>query len=416
VRCVGSNAGEREISKGVKSKDIPLEAVRGIAALVVVMNHSLNGFLPRYSGLDFAHTEDRLQGSVFFLFINGSSAVCLFFVLSAYILTRRYCLSGDIRILLKGAVKRWPRLMGPVLATVLVSYALFFFHLYDFEEAGARSGSSWLVAFAGAFHQVGAPDLTIQSIHWWDALLQGSVLTFIRGDWAFDGSLWTMQPELLGSFIAFGAAPILLEARKCSVYLTVALLVLGLAALYFGRAEMAAFPVGVGMAVLLRRESRLSGRFAYPAILLSLFLMSYPGAAVGAYTMFGFLASHSMPFTYPQIVGATILIAVIETFPSIRRLLSGRISAFVGSLSFPIYLLHSLVICSAGSWVYLRAGATAAIVTVFVVSVVASLPLMRFNDWWVTRVNSLADVVVRTRGATRQDDGIATAGLVFPAS
>src|ERR1700720_3687849 len=85
LRCVGYNAGEREISKGVKSKDIPLEALRAIAALVVVLNHSLDGFLPRYSGLDYAHAEDRLQGSIVFLFINVAGAVCLFFVLSGYI-------------------------------------------------------------------------------------------------------------------------------------------------------------------------------------------------------------------------------------------------------------------------------------------------------------------------------------------
>lgn len=49
--------------------------------MVVVLNHALDGFLPKYSGLDSAHTEDSLQGSIFYLFINAPSAVCLFFVL-----------------------------------------------------------------------------------------------------------------------------------------------------------------------------------------------------------------------------------------------------------------------------------------------------------------------------------------------
>jgi peptidoglycan/LPS O-acetylase OafA/YrhL len=404
-------AGEGDISKGMKSKDIPLEALRGIAALVVVANHSLDGFLPRYIGLDPAHTEDSLRGSVFYLFVNGGSAVCLFFVLSGYILTRRYCLSGDIGILLKGAVKRWPRLVGPVLVTVLVSYMLFFFHLYHFEEAGSHSGSKWLVAFGGAFHQVIGPDVTSQSIHWQDALLQGAFLTFFRGDWLYDGSLWTMHFELIGSFIAFGAAPILLAARKSSVYLTVALVVLGVALLYYSKIEMAAFPIGVGMAVLLPREHFLSARVAYPAIMLSLFLLAYPMVASGTYAMFGFLSDHGMLATYPQIVGAAILIGVVETFPPIRRLFSGRLSAFVGSLSFPIYLIHALMICSVGSWVYLRFGPIAAIVTAFAASVLASLPLMKFNDWWVARVNSLADRALTNRGAAARIDDTVSARL-----
>ncbi|HEX4504818.1 MAG TPA: hypothetical protein VH722_03735, partial [Alphaproteobacteria bacterium] len=74
--------------------------MRGIAALVVVLDHTVDGFLQRfYSRLDIVRPGDGLQGSVFYVVINGSTAVTFFFVLSAYILTRRYCLSGDTTIL-----------------------------------------------------------------------------------------------------------------------------------------------------------------------------------------------------------------------------------------------------------------------------------------------------------------------------
>jgi peptidoglycan/LPS O-acetylase OafA/YrhL len=79
--------------------------------------------------------------------LNGHAAVALFFVLSGYVLSRRFFESGDHRILLKGAVKRWPRLMGPVLLVVLASYALFKVNFYQFEQAGAVSGSPWLINF-----------------------------------------------------------------------------------------------------------------------------------------------------------------------------------------------------------------------------------------------------------------------------
>ena len=399
-----------------KSKDISLEALRGIAALVVVMNHAIDGFLPRYyAGLDPTHLGGALQGNVLYVLINGSAAVTFFFVLSAYILTRRFCLSGDTTILLKGAVKRWPRLAGPVFVAVMASYLLYFFHLNHYEEAGARSGSEWLSASAGALRQPGGgPPLTAAVIHWQDALLQGLFLTFFRGDWRFGSSLWTMKFEFIGSFIAFGLAPILREARNYTSYLVIGIAAMAIAILYFAyfiRPEMAAFPVGVAMAVLLPRDGRLSRAIVFPAILLGLFLMGYPGDPLGAYAIFKGPVQLGMPFAYPQIAGATILIWAVEMSPDIRRLLSGRFAAFLGGLSFPIYLLHTLVIASVASWVYLRAGVGPAFATVFVVSVIASLPLMKFNDWWVGRVNALANRMVRPKGAALPVAGPSEAGL-----
>jgi peptidoglycan/LPS O-acetylase OafA/YrhL len=377
-----------------RSKDVPLEAMRGIAALITVAGHSVLAFLPQYFGIVPGLVDKRLQGSVLYLFLNGSAAVSLFFVLSGYVLTRRYCASEDIRILVKGAVKRWPRLAGPVLITVMISYALFFFHLYYFEDAGAASKSFWLSQFGGAFHQEGLPDATRASIHLRDAIFQGSFLVFFRGDWLFDGTLWTMQPEIIGSFLAFGAAPILLDARKSSAFLTVGLVILACVVTFFLRSELAAFPIGVGLAVLLPRQGSLSPWIAYPALALALYLMGFTAMSIGAYSVFKPLVAIGMPHTYPQIIGAAILIGVIETFPPIRGPLSGRVSVFLGDLSFPIYLLHMLVICSIGSKVYLMAGALPAIATVFVASTIASLPLIKFNDWWVARVNLLADRVL----------------------
>jgi peptidoglycan/LPS O-acetylase OafA/YrhL len=359
------------------------------------MNHSLLGFLPQLYGFVPSLLNKRMQGSIFYICMNGAAAVCLFFVLSGYILTRRYCATGDITILVRGAAKRWPRLMGPVLVTVLISYSLFYFHLYHFAEAGARSNSSWLVEFADGFLRFNQPPATVQAIHFRTALEHGSFLVFFRGDAMFDSSLWTMQPELLGSFIAFGAAPLLLYARKSSVWAVLWLLALLVVSLHFLRPEVSAFPIGVAMAVLLPRGATLRRRYAYPAILVAIYLLGYPGMALGDYSIFGFLVAQGMPYAYPQIAGAAILISVIEVFPPIRHAFSGKFSAFLGNLSFPIYLLHALVICSVGSWVYLRLGAVPAIISVFAVAVPASLPLMMFNNWWMARVNSVTERLLR---------------------
>ena len=361
------------------------------------MNHAVLGFLPQRVGLVPSLVNERLQGKLYFICMNGAAAVCLFFVLSAYVLTRRYFASGDTSILVRGAVKRWPRLMGPIFVTVMVSYLLFYFHLYHYAEAGARSQSQWLTQFGNAFVRVFAPNATVQSIHFRTALQQGTYGVLFRGDWLFDGSFWTMRPELLGSFIAFGAAPLLLHSRRYPIFITLWLLFVLALCLNFTWPIMAAFPVGVGLAALLPHGVTLRRRHAYPALLVAVYLLGYPSTALGAYRIFAVLADNGMSYAYPQIVGAAILIAVIETFPPLRRLFSGSFCAFLGDLSFPVYLLHCLVICSIGSWIYIRLGAVPAIISVFAIAIPVSVPLMLFNDWWVARVNQVTQRLMRPR-------------------
>jgi peptidoglycan/LPS O-acetylase OafA/YrhL len=68
-------------------------------------------------------------------------------------------------------------------------------------------------------------------------------------------------------------------------------------------------------------------------------------------------------------------------------------------MSFPLYLVHIPVLCSAGCLTLvsldghlppLTARAIAAFVT-FGVAFAVAVPLMRFNEWWVKWLNGLFD-------------------------
>src|SRR5262249_17702811 len=158
---------------------IPLEACRGIAAMIVVIHHYVLSFAPQ--------TSNALRGTLGFIAINGHAAVTFFFVLSGYVLTNAYFRSEDPAVLRLALVKRWPRLAGPVVVTVLASYLCFAFGLYYFRAAGALSGSNWLIEFCG----VGLTPQFQPGL--WDALVQG-VTVFVTGQAYYDGSLWSMQP------------------------------------------------------------------------------------------------------------------------------------------------------------------------------------------------------------------------------
>lgn len=91
-----------------------------------------------------------LRISPVFVAFNGVSAVYLFFVLSSYVLVKRYFQTRKAEDLLLGAVKRLPRLAGPVLVTVLTSCLVFKLDLYFFEDAAAVTRSEWLSTFGNA--------------------------------------------------------------------------------------------------------------------------------------------------------------------------------------------------------------------------------------------------------------------------
>lgn len=363
-------------------KAIALEAIRGIAAIFVVLCHSTISFLTKLGEIYPVGWNPTWEGSVLFILVNGPGAVVLFFVLSGYVLTRRFFEDGQSMILLRGAVKRWPRLLGPVLISTLLSCALFKSGLYRFEDAGKLSGSPWLANFAVVPGTLLVPT-------WEAAFAQGMFFTFFRGDNWFDTSLWTMRPELLGSFIAFGGAAVLFEARKVSRLVVVLLTGLMVLFAHFSQPVLAAFPVGVAMAALLGRGKLRPWWGLWIIGITGLYFLGYAGSPVGAYSLLSVIPWLAARPVYFQIIGAACIISIVEVYQPLERMLSNRFFAFLGALSFPIYLLHFLVICSIGSEIYIEAGPVAAIIAVFIVSIAASLPLIAFNTWWVGSLNGI---------------------------
>lgn len=382
---------DRDTVAATRPKDLPLEAVRGLAAITVLLWHSMLGFFPQWSGILPGNwpPQAALNGQVWFGLIYGTAAVTLFFVLSGFVLTRRFFITGDQRIILRGAIKRWPRLVGPVFVTVMVSWLLFRLGAYHFTEGGAATGSVWLSKFAYAFDVPFIPRFL-------DAAGQGAFLTFFRGDAFYDSSLWTMRYEFVGSFVAFGLALLVALLPKTAGALRLVVIAVVFLLCYFASPAYAAFPAGVGLAAFLpQRRNRLPGWAVCAAIVFAIYLLGFSGAKVGA---FGWLASALGPNQdLTQIVASVLIIAAVELAPdAFRQRLSGRIAEFLGAVSFPLYLLHVLVLCSLGCAVLVWAKTWAsgpypsilAGVATMIGSVLAAIPLLFFNERWVALVNT----------------------------
>jgi peptidoglycan/LPS O-acetylase OafA/YrhL len=380
-----ANTGEPRI--------VALEALRGVAALIVFVCHFCLAFLPREHGLlstlapEFKDATGLLGNPLYFA-LNATAAVVFFFVLSGYVLTRKIFHGASMAFVLHSAAKRWPRLALLTTLTTLICAALFLTDAYRYLPASALSGSPWLHGFAGAqFPADFSPGL-------FDAFSQGAWRTYFLGEAYYNTNLWTLRYELLGSYLAWGLALALLylPRHRLRVWmLAVVAVLLGLQSVYF-----LSFMFGV---LLARFEFALPKFGPAASVLLGLVAIYGFGYYVnlGSYSWLPTAWNSAMePRLLIYTLCAAIVLLLFGPVGLLARFVQGHAARLLGKWSFPLYLIHTPIILSFSSWFYLHfldAGKWTAIGLNFVLSLalvlMASALLAWIDQWWVKRMNRL---------------------------
>jgi peptidoglycan/LPS O-acetylase OafA/YrhL len=366
------------------------EAIRGLAALTVLIFHVMVAFWPGLSvgkgpGGEvlpaWLQVLTRLLGR--FLW-DGQMAVLLFFVLSGFVLSLTYFREGSATALGSAAIRRYPRLMFPVAASVLLAYILLL--------TGAMSNQAMVQFLNEPNHPL------VFFYHFdpdgWKAVREAVWGAFV-GPASYNTVLWTMPIELKGSFLVYGF--LALFGRLCNRWLLCAILG-GL--LLLGR-EFFFLEFLLGMALCEAWvHNQKVWRKALPLA---------PALALIAVAMFLVSNKPSRAF---------VLVAATAASPELQRWLSGRWVGFLGRISFGLYLVHMPLLCSLGCGAYLLGcrdlGWTrqAAALTGAVVTVAGSLAgawiftravdgptiaLTRWMDGWLFRAQASAKPQVEDR-------------------
>lgn len=390
------------VTARTESKLVQLEALRGLAAFIVVAWHFLWAFDPARIGIvDGFDPSSALLGSVSFASIDGPAAVTLFFVLSGFVLPLGFFRSGRTELVVRATAKRWLRLVCLVMLAVLLSWALFRCGLYRHREAAQLSQSTWLGTFGGSHPRASfTPSLP-------GALLEGSLFAFLREPDMYDPVLWTMHHEFIGSFVTFFLAMILWRARPAAAAW---LLATAAIAVHFTDPYLFAFVAGTGLAWLMSRcDLHLSPSMAVACIAIGIFLFGYLEPR-GSYAMFAALQDAN-PARFDRIAihtasGVMIIIGLIGN-DRLGRSLATPPFRLLGRLSFPVYLFHFPLLCSlaCGLFVLLRPVVSLQ-VTLFLVAAVYT-PLVvgvgylfaRVDDVWLRWVNQFAARLTRPEPA-----------------
>lgn len=387
--------------------------------MLVVFTHYFHAFYPAaiFGSTYQAHEswEKWFTTTPLGIVFAGQAAVCLFFILSGYVLSLPYfgAESRDTNHLMAALVKRPFRLAGIVIASEVTAYVLLHtFGFYNVEVSKLSYSVPW-------FENYGSPVVVS-----FKRFVVDLVTSAFQKGTLYNSPLWTIEIELYGSFLVF----IFLLLFRKSTLRPVAYLV---ALVYFSGDLTQGFIFGMSLADLYRNRSALFTRFSdwrltYPLLLLGLILASYPAYVSKedlAATFYGKLPRlHALGGGY-SMLGALIVFVSVVLSASKQRFLEFHVFAFLGRISYALYAFHLLVLGSLSSWLFLhllpRMGYNQSFVVTLLVSLAFLIPASHFLSKYVDRpVTKLADWIgefwLRSTGETPAPRKTATVEPIGP--
>lgn len=316
-----------------------LDGLRGIAAINVMIMHFFILLVPAVIYSDrmpshFGGLEQLFSSTPLGLIGAGNFSVCIFFVLSGYVLTYKYFRTKDKKIIISGAVRRYVRLFVPVFAAIILAFLLAstgVFHYYI--ETVMISGNNNY-----ANYWTFTPDIV-------DAVKQAIWGSFFAGEDTYNPVLWTMTIEFYGSMLVFAMALLFgVQRTRWTFYLAAAVL--------FFNSYYFAFVIGMVLADTFNSKTsvfKTDNKIILSILLISgLFLGSYPVGTVTNDSLYGFLNNglfQTPKLTY-HILGAGMIMYVLLNSRWLQNVFSSSVPVFLGKISYSLYLIHFLVISS----------------------------------------------------------------------
>lgn len=382
LRLSRSQKKSNFMSKFSSSKRLTyLETARGFASIIVVFHHFLLGFFPV---LKDSVVQGGLKGTPLYVLVNGNGAVAFFFVLSGFVLTRKFYKKFSVSDLTASILKRLPRLMLPAGLSMMIGAIILIYFPEAYGAAAQLTGSAWLAAFASA----GISEDFVPSFL--DAA-QRSLFVFLwpHHYYQYNSNLWTMVYEFYGSMLVFMlvAACCLKFFRKEYRVVTLHILI---AFLCISLGQMLFVPFAIGSLIAFFHCNRPSW-FQMPSwsIVMIIVIM---------------IAGYSVDYWPVLLLASTAAMLLLLCTPSLEQWMSGPVGLFLGRLSFPLYLVHVLVIVSVTSAAYTSLSEyglkhwevlALCLALTWAVSLLAALPFMALEKAWVPALNRWSQLVIK---------------------
>jgi len=303
-----------------------LEGLRGICCFIVIIDHCINFYKPdiRFTGLaDIGGGLRRIIAWTPLNFIySGIAPVCIFFILSGFVLSLKFNKTRDRSLIFSGVIKRYPRLIFPILSSMLLMYITYFvmFHITGYD----------------------------MKLDFWKAITQALYYAPFEHAELTNYALWTISFEIYGSFLVFGLLAIFGAHRyKISFYSIVFIF------LYLNDSFYSLFIFGVILSDLFVNERYWAPAWARFVFFIAGFILittPYQREGVELYRGFYSYLSYFKGFNYQSVYQACMLTGSMFLFYSIcgsdiaEKILNKGIFRYLGKISFPLYVTHATIL------------------------------------------------------------------------
>jgi peptidoglycan/LPS O-acetylase OafA/YrhL len=364
-----------------------LDGVRGVAMIIVVLHHfglaffpAINYLNPEAIHLGDGSTELLIAKTPLNLFFNGGFAVSVFFVLSGFVLSYKFHISGSIQLLREYAAKRYFRLLLPVAVIIVICYVMNLCGLFPSQHMGGVTKSGdWLNNLFGGMKGPG------------DMIKNIFMDVFFNNDNRYNAVLWTMTIEFLGSLLLFSFLALVGNNKNTYIlHIVVAVLIL-----FTDKKFYAAFILGSLISKLFTTG------FSFPKgikgialksslLLIGIYFSTFPQGFRTQQSMWRWIDwSWTNSYDLSHVLGAFLILFVICFDENFRRFFSLKPFLYLGKISFSFYLLHLAVMCSLGFFVFGKLWKPGSyfvpFALSFAVSMAASLLLSHFYYKWVDK-------------------------------
>lgn len=328
-------------------KMLALEGIRGIAALVVIFDHLHLAFfvetdqiIASYLNAHFPFLLSK-AGQYFVAGLHdGNFAVWVFWVMSAFVLSRKYFQLtkanrglDSAEYLTRSVIKRYPRLFVPILGSVLFAFVILSAGWMTNNDLGERLGQHTSQGWLFTFYEFKPSLMQAVKSAAWDTFFD-----FDR-DTTYNTVLWTMQPEFFGSLFLFGFLS--LAGNKTMRWFAYPLIAL---ILYFKELHwLNAFLLGIAMCDLYENTDVFSkaGGALKPSWLQALFGL---GIMV-------FIGAPNYGGVFHLVIAVSLVFLAVSA-QGITKVFSAKLPVYLGKISFSLYLIHVPILCSATGFVY----------------------------------------------------------------
>lgn len=380
-----------------KERILFLDGLKGFACLGVFTHHFFLTFFPAsYFGEDAAIKtvsgfDARLSSAPYAFFINGNFWVCLFILISAFLI------SGKVfRIKEEGAdqafpalskllLKRYIRLLIPVLVIGI------FDHVLNDLLTSAN------LNYANIVNQLSFRSLLYHAV----------IYQWVTTDSLVQGHFWMLHYLLFGSYLAVLIALATPKNNRWTPFIHLFLAIaMGIHNHYYAAAifgVMICYEYYYGKLIpFLQCNTALRVASGVVLMLVGLFLGAYPsyGLPDNIYSIYHFYAVRD-PDAYILIhsIGAACLLISFFLLYSAAKIFSSAPFLFVGRVSFSIYMVHPMLLIYVGyfvmHWMDGRIGnySLAGGITYFIVMILLLLlsqicfhTVERFGNWVCKRL------------------------------